>query len=392
MQNGFGMGKIFGINIKIDWSWLLIFALITWSLATSLGSIHPDWTVLMDWILALSASVLFFGSILAHELAHALVARKMGTPVRNITLFLFGGVSNIQKEPDSPFSEFLITIVGPFTSFIVGSVFLVVGIGSFVINNVSLLQPLEALSQIGPAGTIFVWLGSINILIAIFNLIPGFPLDGGRIVRSALWAVTDNLTKATRWASALGQVVAWSLILAGIAMMFGVNIPFLGTGFFNGLWIVFIGWFLQNAALQSYRKVVIQDILEDVPVKQMMYTDVPIVDAGLSVQMLVDNYIMKMDNRAFIVFENDRMVGLVTIDDVRKVGTEVRSRTVIKDIMTPSRKLIVIAPEEEASDAFERFQSEDIRQLPVINGNKIVGLLRRKDITRWLQLQSHLGH
>ena len=392
MQNGFGMGKIFGINIKIDWSWLLIFALITWSLATSLGSIHPDWTVLMDWILALSASVLFFGSILAHELAHALVARKMGTPVRNITLFLFGGVSNIQKEPDSPFSEFLITIVGPFTSFIVGSVFLVVGIGSFVINNVSLLQPLEALSQIGPAGTIFVWLGSINILIAIFNLIPGFPLDGGRIVRSALWAVTDNLTKATRWASALGQVVAWSLILAGIAMMFGVNIPFLGTGFFNGLWIVFIGWFLQNAALQSYRKVVIQDILEDVPVKQMMYTDVPIVDAGLSVQMLVDNYIMKMDNQAFIVFENDRMVGLVTIDDVRKVGTEVRSRTVIKDIMTPSRKLIVIAPEEEASDAFERLQSEDIRQLPVINGNKIVGLLRRKDITRWLQLQSHLRH
>jgi len=391
MQNGFGLGKVFGINIKIDWSWLLIFALITWSLASSLGLIHPDWPALMNWVLALSAAVLFFGSILAHELAHALVARRMGTPVRNITLFMFGGISNIQKEPGSPFSEFLITIVGPLTSFIVGSAFLVLGIGSFVYNNVSMLQPLEALSHIGPVGTIFVWLGSINILIALFNLIPGFPLDGGRIVRSTLWAVTNDLTKATRWASALGQVVAWGLILAGIAMMFGVSIPFFGTGFFNGLWIVFIGWFLQNASIQSYRKVVIQDVLEDVPVKRMMYTDVPIVDAGISVQRLIDDYIMQTDNRAFIVFQNDKMVGLVTIEDIRKVDREARSLTILKDIMTPSKKLIVIAPEEEASDAFERLQSEDIRQIPVVNGNKIVGLLRRKDIIRWLQLHSQLG-
>jgi len=391
MQNGFGLGKVFGINIKIDWSWLLIFALITWSLASSLGLIHPDWPALMNWVLALSAAVLFFGSILAHELAHALVARRMGTPVRNITLFMFGGISNIQKEPGSPFSEFLITIVGPLTSFIVGSAFLVLGIGSFVYNNVSMLQPLEALSHIGPVGTIFVWLGSINILIAIFNLIPGSPLDGGRIVRSTLWAVTNDLTKATRWASALGQVVAWGLILAGIAMMFGVNIPFFGTGFFNGLWIVFIGWFLQNASIQSYRKVVIQDVLEDVPVKRMMYTEVPIVDAGLSVQRLSDDYIMQTDNRAFIVFQNDKMVGLVTIEDIRKVDREARSLTILKDIMTPSKKLIVIAPEEEASDAFARLQSEDIRQIPVVNGNKIVGLLRRKDIIRWLQLHSQLG-
>ena len=391
MQNGFGLGKIFGINIKIDWSWLLIFALVVWSLASSFGSVHPDWTVLMNWVLAISASLLFFCSILAHELAHALVARRMGTPVRNITLFMFGGVSNIQKEPNSPLSEFLITIVGPLTSFALGSAFLVLGIGSFVINNVSLLNPFEALSQIGPAGTILIWLGSINILIALFNLIPGFPLDGGRIVRSALWAVTNNLTKATHWASLLGQAVAWALALAGIAMMFGVNIPFLGTGLLNGLWIVFIGWFLQNAAIQSYRKVVIHDILEDVPVKQMMYTNIPVVDAGLSVQMLIDNYIMKMDNRAFVVFEDDRMVGLVTIDDIRKTATEDRSLTVIKDIMTPSKKLIVIAPEEEASDALERLQTEDIHQLPVVNGDKIVGLLRRKDIIRWLQLQSQLG-
>ena len=388
MKSGLRMGKILGININIDWSWLLIFALVSWSLASSFSLAHPDWTMLMQWGLALSAALLFFASILAHELAHAVVARAMDVPVRNITLFLFGGISNIQKEPKSPSAELAITIVGPLTSFILGGIFLALGVGSAAINNVALMDAVSALSQIGPVGTIFVWLGSVNILIAFFNLIPGFPLDGGRIVRSALWAATDDLNKSTRWASWLGQAVAWILILLGISMLFGVYIPILGTGFLNGMWIIFIGWFLQNAAVQSYRKIVVQDILEDVPVRQMMYTDVPIVKAGQSVQTLIDNYIMKTDNRAFIVFEGDRMVGLVTIDDIRKVDAESREQTIIKSIMTPSKNMIVIAPEEEASDAFQRLESEDIRQLPVVHGNNIVGLLRRKDIVRWLQLQS----
>jgi len=152
---------------------------------------------------------------------------------------------------------------------------------------------------------------------------------------------------------------------------------------------MFIGWFLQNAAVQSYHRIVIDDILEDIPVKQMMYTDVPIVKAGISVQSLVDNFIMQTDHRAFVVFDGDRMVGMVTIDDVRKVETNARATMIVKSIMTPSEKLVVIAPEEEASDALQRLQSEKIRQLPVVTGDKIIGLLRWKDIVRWLQLQSH---
>jgi Zn-dependent protease len=395
MKNGFRAGKILGIDIHIDWSWLLIFALISWSLASSFGQVHPEWTGPMQWGLAISAALLFFASVLAHELAHALVARTMGVPVRNITLFLFGGVADIQREPKSPFAELAITIVGPLTSLILGGIFLAIGIGSFAFNNIPLVTPAAFLSQAGPIGTIFIWLGSINILVALFNLIPGFPLDGGRIVRSALWALTNDLNKATRWAAGLGQIVAWVLILSGISMIFGVVIPFLGTGFVNGIWIMFIGWFLQNAAVQSYRRVVVQDILEDVPVKQMMYTDVPMVKAGVTVQNLIDNYIMKTDNLAFVVFDGDNngdnMVGLVTIDDIRKVDPESRSQTLIQSIMTPSQKLVVVAPEEQASDAFQRLQSEDISQLPVVNGNKIVGLLRRKDIVRWLQVQSQFG-
>ena len=207
-----------------------------------------------------------------------------------------------------------------------------------------------------------------------------------------MWAITDNLNKATRWASWVGQAVAWALILAGIAMLFGVTFPILGGGFINGIWIIFIGWFLQNAAVQSYRKVVVQDILEDVPVKRMMYTDVPVVSADLSVAKLVDDYIMKSDNRAFIVFDGEKMLGLVTIEDVRKTAPQARSLTLVRDVMTPSQKMIVVAPDEEASEAFYRLESEDVRQLPVVNGNKIVGLLRRKDIIRWLQLQSQFGN
>ena len=161
MKNGLKAGKIFGIEIYIDWSWLFIFALVSWSSASSFGQVHPNWTTLTQWGLAMSAALLFFASVLAHEIAHAVTARTMGVPVRNITLFMFGGVSNIQKEPTSPFSELIITIVGPLTSVILGGVFLVLGIGGFTIINVAMTNPLAALSQVGPIGTIFIWLGSV---------------------------------------------------------------------------------------------------------------------------------------------------------------------------------------------------------------------------------------
>lgn len=391
MNSGFRLGKILGINIHIDWSWLLIFALVTWSLASSFNVAHPDWTISLRWGLAVLAALLFFASILMHELAHSIVARYRGVPVRRITLFVFGGVSNIQKEPDSPFAEFIITIVGPLTSFVLGSIFLVLGAGTFAVGNALPSDLTLALSSFGPISTILLWLGSVNILIALFNLIPGFPLDGGRIVRSILWSVTNDLSKATRWASYLGQTVAWALMLVGISMMFGLNVPFLGTGFVNGIWILFIGWFLQNAAIQSYRKVVIQDVLEDVPVKRLMYQDVPSVRADLTVQALVEKHILQSDHQAFVVIEEDKMAGLVTFDDVRKVESEERDSVLVRDVMTPSEKLLVVAPEEEASDAFNRLQSGGIRQLPVVSGEGIVGLLRRKDIVRWLQLQSRIG-
>ncbi|MGE5249793.1 MAG: site-2 protease family protein [Bacteroidota bacterium] len=383
-MSGFSLGKIFGIHIQIDWSWLLIFALVSWSLSTTFAQLHPGWAASTQWMLALAGALLFFASVLAHELSHSLMARARGVPVRNITLFLFGGVSNIQKEPASPASELLVAIVGPLTSFVLGVLFLILGVGKVALSDIT--HPAAMLSQLAPLNTLFLWLGSVNIILAVFNMLPGFPLDGGRVLRSVLWAATDNLPTATRWASWVGQGLAWGLILAGVAMLFGVRVPFLGSGLFNGIWIIFIGWFLRSAAAQTYRKVAIQDMLEDVPVKNLMYSEVPSAPAGITVESLVDDYAMHTDNRAFMVFDAGRMIGMVTLDDVEKIPPEKRAATLVRDIMTPSRELIVVAPEEKASDALNRLENQDLRQLPVVTGDRIVGMLRQKDILRWLEL------
>jgi len=391
IMSGFRLGKFFGINVQIDWSWLLIFTLVTWSLASMFRQAHPEWTGFDQLALALVAALLFFLSVLAHEIAHSLVANARGHPVRSITMFLFGGVSNIQKEPTTPWNEFIITIVGPLTSLLLGGLFLLLGAGSAILTRVPISNLMGTLSRLGPFSTIFIWLGSVNILLGFFNLIPGFPLDGGRVLRSILWGLTHDLVKATRWASWVGQFVAWLLIVSGISMIFGTTVPFLGGGVFNGMWIVFMGWFLQNAASQSYRRILVQDILEDVPVKRMMLTDVPAIPGNMTAETLVNKHIVGSDNREFIVSEYEEPVGLVTIDDVRKLSPEARHDTPVREIMTPSKKLEVVAPEANVSDAFDRLQNQDIHQLLVMHGNKIVGLLRRQDIVRWLEFRSHTG-
>jgi len=260
MRTGLSLGRIFGIRVNIDWSWIFIFILVTWNLRVVFGLSHPEWSGALSWGLGVAASLLFFASVLAHELAHSLVARARGIPVRSITLFLFGGVSSIERDPESPTSEFLIAVVGPATSIILGVLLLLLaGIGlSFTAARTAITNPMQLVAQLGPVTTMLMWLGSINITLGIFNLIPGFPLDGGRVLRSILWGATNNLREATRWSSYVGRAIAWLFIVAGIAMIFGVSIPIFGTGFIGGLWLVFIGWFLNSAAIQSYQRVVIK--------------------------------------------------------------------------------------------------------------------------------------
>jgi Zn-dependent protease/predicted transcriptional regulator len=391
MKSGFRIGRIFGINIRIDWSWLVIFALITWNLGATFGETHADWSTTLRWGMAVLAALLFFVSVLAHELAHSLVAQARGVSVRSITLHLFGGVSNIQREPDSPQGEFVMAILGPITSLVIGGVLLwIVGLSAGLAGNGS-LNIERMLTQMSPLMTIFSWLGSVNVMVGLFNLIPGFPLDGGRVVRSILWAVTDNLRRATRWASWLGQGIAWMMIIAGITMVFGARIPILGTGLGNGLWLSFIGWFLHTASVQSYRQVVIQDILEGVPVERMMRTDPPTCSPDCTVSNLVHEHIMKSDDQSFPVVDNGRFVGLVTLDDVRGVSRDEWETTSVRQIMTPSDQLIEVTLQEDAADALGKLARADVRQLPVVDNGSLAGLLRRRDIVKWLQLESELN-
>ncbi|GIV98111.1 MAG: peptidase M50 [Herpetosiphonaceae bacterium] len=387
MRSGFRIGRLFGINLIIDWSWLLIFLLVTWNLTVGFAQIHPDWSWTLRVGAAVVAALLFFASVLVHELAHSLVAQSQGLPVRNITLFLFGGVSNIQKEPPSAKAEFLIAIVGPISSFVLGGLLLLLGTSLTGGIGQAADQPRTILAQLGPVATMLLWLGSVNILLAIFNLIPGFPLDGGRVLRSILWGTTNDLRKATRWAAWVGQAIAWIFIGSGIAMVFGVEVPFFGSGL-GGLWLAFIGWFLNSAAIQSYQQLVIQDLLEGVPVQRLMRQNVTAVPPDATVGALINDYLMGTDEQAFPVTDNEQLLGLVCLEDVRQVPRDAWETTTVRQIMTPRDELVTVEPQEDASDALDKLVRRDISQMPVMQNGHFLGLLRRRDIARWLEMRS----
>ncbi len=386
-RGGIKIGQFFGINIHIDWSWLLIFLLITWNLATGFGQIHPDWSTTLAWGMGLLASVLFFSSVLAHEMAHSLVAQSQGLPVRRITLFLFGGVSNIEREPPSPKSEFLIAIVGPVTSVVLGLIFILIsGVSMEAVVSTG-GQGMEALANLSPLTTMLLWLGPINLILGVFNMVPGFPLDGGRILRSILWSATGSLRRATRWASYVGQGIAWLMIGSGIAMVFGVQIPFFGSGLVSGLWLAFIGWFLHSASVQGYQQVVVRDILEGIPVERMMKRDAPSVNGDISISHLVQE-IMDSDDYAFVVMEGGQMAGIVTLQDMRKVDKDRWEEVRVREIMTPREELELARPDDDAAEALSTITRRDIRQIPVVQDGNLLGIVRRRDIIRWLQIHS----
>jgi Zn-dependent protease/predicted transcriptional regulator len=382
-MNGFRLGKIFGISIHVDWSWLLIFALVSWSLSATFGQIHSGWSAGMRWGMAMLAAFLFFASVLAHEFAHSLAALARGVAVQNITLFMFGGVSNIQREPDSPAEELFITIVGPLTSLFLGALFLVIGAGGYL-NEA--MTPTSLLGRLQPMNTILAWLGSINIMVGFFNLIPAFPLDGGRIVRSLFWAISGDVRIATRWASLLGQAIGWSMILGGLVMSLGVHLPVFGTGLFNGLWLIFIGWFLHNAAAAGYKHVVVQEVLNDVPVRNVMQTHIPVIPSDVQMNELIASPSSK--DRTMLVTEGSDVVGMLAMNEIEKSSKQIGSSLAVSDVMTPVSELVYVTPDQGVAEAFDHLQRLDLRQMPVVRNNQIVGLLRRKDILRWLQLNS----
>lgn len=379
------LGKLFGVPIAADWSVVVIFALIAFNLGGAVfPNWHPHWSPWTTWATAIGAALLFLLSILLHELAHALVAHTQGIRVRGITLFLFGGATQMEGEPPSPRSEFLTAIAGPLASLLIGVTATALGswLAGGTLAAVSSEEPrslVAVLRNLSPAATLLLWLGPINIVLALFNLVPGFPLDGGRVLRSLLWGLTGDFMKATRWAAAMGRGLAWALMALGILTVFSGQL-------LSGMWFVLIGWFLSIAASASYRQTVLRHALHGVAVGDLMRTQVLRVPSDLVVMRLVDDYLMSTDQRCFPVEEQGHLVGLVCFDDVRRHPRQQWESTPVANIMTPREQLTSIQASDNAATALERLSTRNVNQLPVLNGERLAGLVQRDDLLKYLTL------
>ncbi len=370
MPGSLRLGKIAGIEIYAHLSWFIILVLLTWSLAQDwFAQLFPGWATTTYWIAAFISALLLFVCVLAHELAHALIAGASGLTVRNITLFIFGGVATIEEEVKRPGVEFRVAIAGPIAS-------LLLAVIAFL-----LAWPLRGSGA--SAEAVLDYLAVSNLVVGAFNLLPGFPLDGGRILRSIIWKATGNFKKATRIASLVGQTFAYLFILLGIVEFFTGN-------FFIGLWIAFIGWFLLSAAQSARTQVELQSTLQGVTVGQVMNPRPEAVPANISLQKLVDEYFLPLGLRSAPVTQGEYLAGLITLTDIVRVARERWSYTPVGHVMRGLQQVHVATPEQPLQAVLQMMDTQDINQVPVVADGRLVGLLSRESIIRYLQVRRSL--
>jgi Zn-dependent protease/CBS domain-containing protein len=358
------IGKIFGIRVDLDYSWFLILALFTWMLATSYFPVeYKNWSTSEYWLIGALTAVLLFASVLIHELGHSLVARRYGISVPRITLFIFGGVSQLAEEPKSAAAEFWIAIVGPVISLALAALFWEI-------------EPLVASVQ--PALAIVTYLALINSILAIFNLIPGFPLDGGRVFRAIVWRVTGKFQTATAVAALTGRFCGFALIVLGVWQALSGNL-------LNGIWIAFIGWFLESAAASQVQQDVMKRLVADHRVSEAMSRDLPQVPDNITLQELVDKYVLTRGLRCFVVGTGNGAAGMVTLSRIRDTPRASWAATTAAQIMIPLDKLTTIRSEAGLWSALEKMGRDGVNQLPVVDGEGVVGMLTREDVVHYLQ-------
>lgn len=374
MKPSITLGRLFGVDIGLHYSWFLIALLITLSLVGHFGATDPSWSRPTVWGSALVTSVLFFASIVVHELSHALVARARGVTVRSITLFALGGVATMDTPSPDARTEFWVAVAGPIAS-------VAIGLACYALAASLGWSPQ---ADVSPLTAVLGWLGYINISLAVFNLIPGFPLDGGRILRAILWKRTDDADRATIIAARVGQVVAFGFILLGVMRFF------MGAGI-GGLWIAFIGWFLLQAAQATYAEVAVVAELRGVHVRDIMSTDCETVSPDMRVQTLVDQYLLRTGQRCFVVGDPGAIVGLVTSHEIKDVPRDRWVSAALSDVMRPIADLRTIGPDMPAIDALRLMGREDVNQLPVMSQGKFSGMVSRRHVLQVLQARAELN-
>jgi Zn-dependent protease/CBS domain-containing protein len=359
------VGRIAGIEIRVDSSWVVIALLITYSMYLRASVLYPELSGGGAVALGIGATVLFFGSVLVHELAHAVVSQARGIRVQDITLFLFGGATRAKVDSRGPRDEFLIAVVGPLTSGLLAALFgIIAGLGGDVLS-----RPL--------AGTLG-YLAWTNLLLAGFNLVPGFPLDGGRLLRSAIWKATGSLARATRIASVAGQAVGWLLVAAGVAWLLAGDLA-------GGIWFAFIGWFLVQAARSSYQDLQLQQLLHGVEAEDVMAGDLLRIPPELTLQDAVDQYFMRYDHGAFPVEEQGRTIGLLTLRGVRRVPREQWPTRRVREHMVPLGDQVQVAPDARMDGVLDKLQDGEAGRVLVVQDGEVVGIITPSDLTRWLR-------
>lgn len=374
MQAQIKLGRIFGVEIGLHYSWFIIALLITLSLAGHFRAHNPEWGQGLSWVLAIITALLFFASIVAHELSHAVVAKSRGLPVRSITLFALGGVAEIEKEPEDPKTEFWMGIIGPITSVVIGVICLLL---AYALGWV----PPEFPNT--PLPSMLMWLGYINVVLGLFNLVPGFPLDGGRVLRAILWWIVGDAKRATTIAARVGQFVAFGMIVFGVLRFFG------GAGF-GGLWIAFIGWFLLSASRESYAQVAITEGLRGVCVADVMSRDYPTVDGHSNLQTFVEEHLVRTGRRCFVVTFNGHAEGIITPNEVSKVERSRWPYTTVADVMRSLDQVRTVAPGAAVTEALDLMAHEDLNQLPIVADGELAGFISRAHVLQLLQTRTEL--
>jgi Zn-dependent protease/predicted transcriptional regulator len=371
--SGLRIGKILGIPIYVHASWVIIFVLITMSLAMQFTQDHPQWTQTQHWSVGVATSLLFFASVLFHELSHSVVAQAYKIQVVSITLFIFGGVARIARDPSKAIQEFNIAVAGPIASFFLAGVFF--GLTRFF--------PFSTMT-----GALATWLAETNFALAVFNLLPGFPLDGGRIFRAIVWGATKDFTRATKVAGGSGKLVAYGMIV------FGAWYALKGQ-WTSGLWLAFIGWFLLNAAQESVAQIAIRETLAGLRAEDVMSHEVPTIARDISLEDY-GHEVLRTGRRCHLVITEDRLVGMMNVHKLNSVPREEWANMSVQAVMIPRDKILWATPEEPLLGLLERLLAADVNQMPVVGstGNEsahIIGMITRDSILRVMRTRSEVG-
>jgi Zn-dependent protease/predicted transcriptional regulator len=364
-RGAFRLFEVSGITITLDYSWLIIFLLVLWSLSSGYFPFYfPGYASTVYWITGLIATLLFFSSILAHELSHALVARRSGIDIKEITLFLFGGMAKMSREASDPLTELKIAVAGPLSSFALAIIF-------WVVRNV--ISP-------GMTQAVFDYLAWINVALAIFNLVPGYPLDGGRILRAVVWWRTGSVRRATKWASDIGKGFAWALIVLGGLQIFS-------GALIGGLWLLFIGMFLRGMAEGGYQEVLMRQALHGVRVREVMVENAVSVPPDLPADQLAEKFFLKYGYGGFPVTEEGKPIGIITLSQLRDVPDEKIKTETVRQVMSPIDSDLSIDPQASLVDALQRMLQTDSGRLLVIDGDKMIGMITKTGLMRFLEIR-----